>query len=124
MCRTRRTRKSCFLILELVIALFLVVTCLFPLLKPNIELYQLEQRREEIEAQAEALKEAHSVLSSKNDALQTQQEEILLKNVELEQQNEEIEAQAESLREANQMIGEQKENLTYQFQIITIISGV
>ena len=39
------TRKSSFLLLEVLISLFLIVTCLFPLLLPNIKLYRLEQRR-------------------------------------------------------------------------------
>ena len=43
--RMRPIRKHSFLVLELVIALFLIVTCLFPLLKPNLQLYRLEQKR-------------------------------------------------------------------------------
>ncbi len=43
--KMRPTRKRSFLLLELVISLILIVFCLFPLLKPNIALYQLSKKR-------------------------------------------------------------------------------
>ena len=43
--KMRPIQKKPFLLLELIIALGLIVTCLFPLLKPNIQLYQLSKKR-------------------------------------------------------------------------------
>lgn len=45
--KMRPIRKSSYLILELMVALFLLATCLFPLIKPNVQLYLAEKKRYE-----------------------------------------------------------------------------
>lgn len=43
--KTRPIHKNCFQLLEVLISLFLIVTCLVPLLLPNVNLYKIEKRR-------------------------------------------------------------------------------
>lgn len=45
MAKMRPIRKRSFLLLELVISLALIMLCLFPLLRPNLQLYQLSKKR-------------------------------------------------------------------------------
>jgi serine phosphatase RsbU (regulator of sigma subunit)/ligand-binding sensor domain-containing protein len=71
---------------------------------------ELEQQKEEIEAQRDNLRNAN--------------EEILLANTELEQQKEEIEAQAENLREANNEISTKNHQIEKAFQNIQVISEI
>ncbi len=71
---------------------------------------ELEQQKEEIEAQRDNLRQAN--------------DDILLKNTELEQQKEEIEAQAEHLREANDEIILQSQQTEKAYQNIQIISEI
>jgi serine phosphatase RsbU (regulator of sigma subunit)/ligand-binding sensor domain-containing protein len=71
---------------------------------------ELEQQKEEIEAQRDNLRQAN--------------EDVLLKNAELEQQKEEIEAQAENLREANNEISAKNEQVEKALTNIQIISEI
>ncbi|MCH9611105.1 MAG: hypothetical protein S4CHLAM81_15210 [Chlamydiales bacterium] len=45
MAKMRPIRKSCFLILELAVSLFLIALVLFPLLVPNIKLMRAQKNR-------------------------------------------------------------------------------
>ncbi len=71
---------------------------------------ELEQQKEEIEAQRDNLRLAN--------------EEVLLKNTELEQQKEEIEAQAENLRQANDEISAKNEQVEKALANIETISEI
>ncbi|TAH20244.1 MAG: HAMP domain-containing protein [Cytophagales bacterium] len=90
--------------------------------------HEIEQQMEEIEAQAETLKEANNDIATQNEEMrqnmeeiEAQRDDILQKTAILEQQKEEIQVQAENMRTINEelatrnvALGQQKEEISAQ----------
>lgn len=99
---------------------------------------EIMQQNEEIQVQAENLREINQVVSNKNLELEQQKEEIsqqaenlqtmndtiIQKNAKLEQQKEEILSQSESLKVANVEISQKRDQLEKSFNDVRILNDI